>query len=128
MIKLTITTSKANAYVNATEWVAFTNNTLVTVTFYANDTEGNLASNYTQVYLRLPLPSIVINSPSNSTVFNATAWKFYITYIGGGPVHTMWYTMNEGVTNHTFTENTTIDPIEWSSFASNTLVTVIFCK
>ena len=37
----------------------------------------------------------------------------------------MWYTMN-GAPIHTFTDNTTVDALEWADFANDTLVTVVF--
>jgi len=69
-------------------------------------------------------PSITINSPSNYSVFNATAWYFNVT-VSGISIHTMWYTMNMGPI-HIFTDNTTVDDTEWAAFANNTLVTVMF--
>jgi len=44
--------------VDGTEWAAFANNTLVNVTFYANDTYGNQGSNSVQVYIVKTTPEV----------------------------------------------------------------------
>lgn len=53
-------------------------------------------------------PDITISSPENSEAFGLIAPSFNITVTDENPINTTWYTIDEGLTNYTFTETTGI--------------------
>ena len=59
-------------------------------------------------------PTIVINTPISLEVFGETAPDFSVE-ITDILLDTMWYTLNNGATNITFTSNDTINQLEWNS-------------
>ncbi|MFW9941409.1 MAG: DUF2341 domain-containing protein [Candidatus Thorarchaeota archaeon] len=76
-------------------------NGTVTITFYANDTLGNL--NYTdiEVYKDIYVPIITIDIPTFDDVYNETAPNFTVN-ISGSNLDARWYTLDDGFSNHTF--------------------------
>ncbi len=94
------------------EWDKYGNGT-VTIKFYANDTYGY--ENFTQVTVRKDTspPTILINSPTSGAAFSAAAPAYDITVIDF-QLDSMWYTIDEGVTNISISSSTgTIDQTEW---------------
>lgn len=94
----------------------------------------NLANNYThQDNLmsddKFPTSSAIsinIVSPTINEYFNATEPGFIVEIDDTvNPIDTMWYTIDGGVTNITFTVNGTIDQTEWTAHAEGP-VTLIF--
>ena len=70
-------------------------------------------------------PSIIITSPSVNDVFGATAPSFSVT-ITDSFLDDMWYTIDGGLHNHTFTGSTgTIDQSAWDAMAEG-VVTLTF--
>lgn len=59
-------------------------------------------------------PDIIINSPENNEAFGLSAPSFNITVTDENPINTTWYTIDEGLTNYTFTGTTgTINQSAW---------------
>ena len=94
----------------------------------------NLANNYTHQdnFMsddKFPTSSeisINIVSPTINEYFNATKPGFIVEIDDTeNPIDTMWYTIDGGVTNITFTVNGTIDQTEWTAHAEGP-VTLIF--
>jgi len=111
----------ANGSIDQIEWVGQANGT-VTIAFYANDTLGNLAFN--SIIVRKDIlsgPTILINSPTENSFFgyNSPNFNVEITNING--IDTMWYTLDEGLTNITFIANGTIDQTEWDAQGNGTI-------
>ncbi len=94
-------------------WDAFGNGTL-SLFFYANDSSGNLA--FTNITIRKDIldPNITINSPTLNELFETTAPSFNVE-IYDANLDSMWYTLDNGLTNMTFTENNTIDQSVWDA-------------
>ncbi len=57
-------------------------------------------------------PMITINSPSSGSIFGVSAPSFDVT-ITDTTLVSMWYTMDGGINNYTFTENGKIDQSAW---------------
>jgi len=70
-------------------------------------------------------PNIIINSPSVDEIFGNSAPGYNLTIIEPN-IHTMWYTLDSGTTNFTFTELTgTINQALWDSISEGS-VTIRF--
>ena len=93
----------------------------VIIRFYANDTIGN--TGYVQIYVEKDTssPQITINSPSDNEFFGVTAPSFDIS-ITEPHLNSTWYTIDDGVTNITFTGLTgAINQIEWDKKISGAI-------
>ncbi len=66
-------------------------------------------------------PSIVINSPSSNELFGATAPRFNVE-IYDTNLDTMWYTLDNGLTNTTFTTNGTINQALWDALPEGNVI------
>ncbi len=97
----------------------------VIIRFFANDTIGNLGYAEAIVYKDIYLPIITIINPNLNEVYNTMAPSFIVS-ISGSNLDSTWYTLNNGVTNFTFTGLTgSIDQLTWTSRADGT-VTIKF--
>jgi len=97
----------------------------VTVTFYVNDSLGYLASAGVNIEKDTEAPIIIINSPSTDVIFGNNAPEYNLTVIELN-LHSMWYTLDGGLTNNTFTGLIgTINQTIWDSISEGN-VTVGF--
>ncbi|MFX0024187.1 MAG: hypothetical protein ACFE9S_17810, partial [Candidatus Hermodarchaeota archaeon] len=87
--------------ISQTIWDKFGNGT-VTIRFYANDTVGNIGYHDITVRKDIYAPVITISSPGNNEVFGINAPDFII-YKSGPGIQATWYTLDNGLTNFTFT-------------------------
>ncbi len=96
----------------------------VTITFYASDIPGNIGSAEVSIEKDAEAPLIIINSPSAGEEFGNNAPTFNITVIDKY-LDSMWYSLDEGLTNFTITTNGTIDQTAWSALSQGN-VTITF--
>ena len=115
--------SELNDFINQTAWDQ-TEDGVITIKFYANDSLGNLGFKVLNVIKDTALPIITIISPNDNELFGTTAPSFKVE-IYDLTLNSMWYTLDNGLTNITFTTNKTIDQSEWDTLPNGT-VTIIF--
>ncbi|MFW9783865.1 MAG: hypothetical protein ACFFFB_16385, partial [Candidatus Heimdallarchaeota archaeon] len=113
-----------NGTINQADWSSRPNGT-VTITFYANNTLGEEASESVIVRRDAQAPSIIINSPSDNDVFNETAPVFDVT-INDGNLDSMWYFIEGASVNRTFTGNEAFNQNDWDGIPNGTLTTITF--
>ncbi|TFF90240.1 MAG: hypothetical protein EU548_04020, partial [Promethearchaeota archaeon] len=65
-------------------------------------------------------PIILINSPSGT--YGKTAPAFNINVIENAEIDTMWYTVDNGLTNFTFTMNQTLNQALWDSLSEGIII------
>ncbi len=126
-----LTTNKTFSYgvdttIDQSFWDRVGNGTVL-ISFYVNDTNGNL--NWTEVTVRKDInaPSITINSPTANELFGSTAPGFDVTITDPSGVYATWYTIDGGVINFTFSDSTgTIDETVWEAEGNGT-VTLRIC-
>ncbi|KKN35371.1 hypothetical protein LCGC14_0784240, partial [marine sediment metagenome] len=118
-------TFSGNEAFNQTDWDGIANGTLTTITFYANDSLGNEASQSISIYVDKLGPSITINSPSNNDIFNATAPVFDVS-ITDGNLDTMWYYIEGSLVNRTFSGNEAFNQTDWDGITNGTLTMITF--
>ncbi|MFW9818958.1 MAG: hypothetical protein ACFFE5_05060, partial [Candidatus Thorarchaeota archaeon] len=110
-----ITFSGFTGSVNQSLWDNLGNGT-ITIRFYANDTANNLGHKDLIVRKNIYAPVITIISPNYDGVFGINAPEFRI-YKSGPEIQATWYTLDDGLTNFTFTGLTgKIDQIKWNDF------------
>lgn len=100
----------------------------VTITFYANDTAGNIGSAQVTVYKDTTTPVIVINDPNNGDEFTTNV-PIYDIDITEPNLDTVWYTMDGGVNNVTITEYTgSVDTDLWNALPSGQVTITFYAK
>ncbi|MFX1418999.1 MAG: nitrous oxide reductase family maturation protein NosD [Promethearchaeota archaeon] len=109
--------------INQSEWVPHLDG-IINITFYSNDTVGNVAFKEIQVIKDTIMPTIEISSPLEDQTFGSNPPNFTVT-IKDEYLDLMWYTIDDGVSNHTFTNNGTINRVAWDALP-NGIVTIRF--
>ncbi len=112
-----------NGTIDQVEWTALANGPVI-ITFYANDSFGHMNFASRNFNKNAEAPNINVVSPTSDSYFGISAPNF-IVEITDGDLDTMWYTIDGGVTNITFTVNGTIDQNNWTAHIDGA-VTLIF--
>ena len=121
---INITVSSLIGYINQTLWDYFVDG-ILTIKFYANDTEGNLGSEEVNVLKDIHIPIISIDSPKNNDLFGNNTPSFNVS-ITDVDLDTMWYTLNNGTLKYIFITNGTINQTAWISLADG-IINITFC-
>jgi len=82
--------------INQTEWEKIENGT-VTITFYANDSAGNIGQASVDVHKDILGPIFTINSPQDNEIFGFNAPNYDLS-IEEFNLDSMWYTIDGGLT------------------------------
>jgi len=112
-------TFTTNGTIDQNNWTAH-NDGQVTITFYANDTFGRINSAQVIINKDSTTPIINIVSPNPNQLFGSTSPDF-IVEISCINLDTMWYTIDGGLTNITFTFNSTINQASWNLMPDGTI-------
>jgi hypothetical protein len=118
---INITFIGSTGSINQTIWDKFGNGTVI-IRFYANDTVGNLG--YSDITVRKDIfaPVITISSPGNDDIFGINSPNFII-YKSGPEIHSTWYTLDNGLTNFTFTGlSGKINQAAWDNYDNETII------
>ena len=110
---MTNITFSVNGTINQSNWTARGDGPVM-ITFYANDTVGHVNSSHVVVYKDATSPIININNPIDSQLFGVTAPNFNVEIVDNN-LDTMWYTLDDGMTNITFSVNGTINQSNWTA-------------
>ncbi|MEJ2252730.1 MAG: NosD domain-containing protein, partial [Candidatus Lokiarchaeota archaeon] len=110
------------------EWNSISDGDFISIRFYANDTPGNLASKDLQI-IKDGFPIITILEPLDEAKVGRTAPNFVVD-VDDYQIDSMWYSIDNGLNNFTFTTNTTIDQTAWQTFwdnlTDNDIITITF--
>jgi hypothetical protein len=118
-------TFTTNGTIDQNNWTALADGP-VTLTFYANNSLSEVDFASVSINKDTDVPTVVITTPTGGVYFNATAPDYVVEISdSGSPIDTMWYTIDGGATNITFTVNGTIDQNNWTALADGP-VTIIF--
>jgi hypothetical protein len=112
-----------NGTIDQPAWDALPNGT-ITLTFYASDKPGNIGTAEVMIIKDFESPTININSPSSGNVFGVSAPSFNVR-IAEDYIDTMWYTLDGGLHNYTFTTNSTVNQTAWDAM-DNGAITLRF--
>jgi len=100
---------------------------LITITFYANDTYGRINSSSISIFKDTTLPTITLLNPLVGELFGEVAPNFTVVVYDTNP-DVMWYTLDGGLTNITFTINGTLDQSEWTAHPDGTVTLIFYAK
>ncbi|MFX0073894.1 MAG: hypothetical protein ACFE96_00520 [Candidatus Hermodarchaeota archaeon] len=122
---VTNNTFLTNGTINQVQWAALPfNEGVVSLIFYANDTLGNTASVLRLIYKDTVAPTINIVSPYLLELLGVNVPSFTVE-IDDTILGTMWYSLDNGLNNYTFTTNTTFNQAAWNAVSNGTL-TIFF--
>jgi len=119
------TTFISDGTINQTRWDEMGNGTIV-IRFYARDSIGNEGFSEVSVYKDIIAPTILINSPGVFDLFGINAPSFNVEIVDSSGINLRWYTIDNGLTNITFTSNGTINQGLWSLQGNGTITIKFF--
>ncbi len=93
----------------------------VTLTFHAIDDLGHVGSAGVDITKDYEAPTVYINSPASGEYFGSSAPSFNVRIIDDY-IDTMWYTLDGGLNNYTFTANGTLDQSAWNAVAEGAVI------
>ena len=112
-------------------WDLFGNGT-VAITFYANDTNGNIGSETVIVRKEIIRPAITILTPGSNNLFGSKAPNFTIN-IDDPDLNSTWYNLNNGskfTSNVSFSylEHTSILQESWNQINNGSIVITFYAN
>ncbi|MFX1352980.1 MAG: hypothetical protein ACFFGP_03370 [Promethearchaeota archaeon] len=111
--------------INFDDWNAMSNGT-VTITFYANDTVGNVGIASVSIYKDIVAPNIFIYEPYQYDLFGVVAPICNVTFYDINGINASWYQLTNGtLTTASRTWSGSIDINDWNMMKNGT-VTIIF--
>jgi hypothetical protein len=113
-------TFTTNETIDQNKWINLPDGP-VNLIFYANDTLGHLSSSLIVIIKQTPILTIKIISPIIDQLFGSDAPDFIIE-VTGGNANTMWYTIDNGLTNTKFTSNGTINQTLWDALPDGNVI------
>ena len=119
-------TYTTNFQFDETEWKKIGNGTVL-IKFYAKDKAGNINSSEVIIRKDAYIPSIMINSPLENDLFEDIAPFFNVEIIDSN-LDKMWYTIDDGLTNVTFTTNNSIDQILWNLIDDGIIILTFYAN
>ena len=99
----------------------------IKLSFFVNDTAGNIGFLEANIEKDATGPIIIINSPTSGAVFGSNAPDFIITIID---VHldSMWYTLDGGLPNIIVTPNGSIDQTIWAALSEGSITITFYAN
>ncbi len=115
-----------NESINEAAWDALPDG-VVSISFYANNTLGDINFEQVNIIKDGSPPTINIVSPSENEVFGVTPPNFTVE-ITDPNLDTMWYTVNNSATKFTFTQDGGIDQIIWNALADGDVLLTFYAN
>ncbi|MFX1322457.1 MAG: purple acid phosphatase family protein, partial [Promethearchaeota archaeon] len=112
--------------INQTAWSEQINDS-IRIIVYANDSLGNIYENSITVEKDITLPNITILLPEPNDTFGKDPPSFII-FVNDVNLDTMWYSLDGGTVNITFTINGTIDETEWNKFLNGNITITFYAN
>ncbi len=121
-------TFTTNGTIYQNNWTALPDGPVI-LTFYANNSISEETSSSVNINKDTGVPTVSITSPTGGEYFDATAPDYVVEISdSGSPIDTMWYTINGGATNITFTVNGTIDQNNWTALADGPVTIILYAN
>ncbi len=123
-----ITFNSLTGTINQTEWDKKSDYEEITLTFYANDTEGHIGSKNVIIWKDIIAPKITIHSPIANKKFGENAPNFNISIIEEDLLSS-WYTIEGVSSNFNITESTgTINQDAWSGLPQGEIMITFYAQ
>jgi len=114
--------------INETAWYDLQDGT-VKITFYVNDSKGYIGKAEVSIIKTIASPEITIISPTLNQKIGAQAPEFTITVTDLSSIVSMWYTIDTGINNFTFTGFTgTINSTAWEVALEGKIYLTFYAK
>ncbi len=111
--------SSTSGTINQGSWDALPDGT-VSLKFYVEDIAGSSKYHAVNIDKDTQAPVINIISPTSGQTFNTTA-PVFIVNITDDHLDKMWYTVDVGLTNFTFTANGSINQVAWDALSEGSI-------
>jgi hypothetical protein len=112
---VTNTSCGTSGQIDSTIWNGL-NDGIYTLKFYANNSFGLIGEAEKEIVKDTTKPSVIINSPTNNEEFIDTTLLEYDITIIELHLYSIWYTVDNGITNITITEEIgNIDETIWGN-------------
>jgi len=112
--------------INITVWNACSDGVVI-ISFFANDTLGNLNFKEIEVIKDSNLPEIIINSPVDLELFGLKSPHFNVSIIDSD-LHTSWYSLNDGISIIFTGKEGKIDQDAWNLCGNGTVKIAFFAN
>ena len=99
----------------------------ISINFFANNSLGTVGSDVVTVRKYTITPKLIISSPTSNELFGIYPPTFNIE-INESNLESMWYSLDGGLNNITFSGNETFDLTEWSKLKNGTHLITFFAK
>ena len=118
-------TGETSGTIDQTMWGLRPNGSL-TITFYADDTAGNVGTNFVTIWKDIVDPIISITTPITSQFIGGDAPTYSLSITESNP-YQVWYSLDGGITNstHSGSISGTIDQTMWNAKLNGT-ITITF--
>ncbi|MEJ2248441.1 MAG: LamG domain-containing protein [Candidatus Lokiarchaeota archaeon] len=100
----------------------------ISIKFYANDSLGNEIFSEVIVQKDIDDPFITINSPNSYQLFGIDPPSFNIRITDESPILLKWYSIDGGLTNITFSSNTSISKTLWDLQDNGNMTITFFAR
>jgi parallel beta-helix repeat protein len=122
------TTGQNHGVISQTEWNKQPNGTVV-ISFFANDSVGNVGIKNVTVYKDIESPTIIIYDPLPNEIFGTDIPECNVTVYDINGVNATWYQLTNGTTT-TATRSWTgsIHPDDWNAMVNGTVTLIIFAN
>lgn len=115
-----------NTSIDFPTWDSLPNGS-VEVTFYANDTAGNVGFTVFTVYKDIYDPVITINYPNEMDIFGLNSPEFELFIEESNP-ESIWFSIDGGVLNYTFSGNGSIESNIWDLIDNGTFYLTFYAN
>ena len=123
-----ISSSGLTGTIDENEWYNTTDGPIHLI-FYVNDSKGYMTQASVYITKITDIPIIEIISPTLNQEFRDQPPEFTITITDTSSIVSMWYTIDGGINNNSFTEFTdTIDPITWQSAPEGNITLTFYAE
>jgi len=107
--------------INQSAWSAQSDGQL-SLTFYLNNSDGTIGFDEIIIIKDTLNPLITVISPLPNELFGSDAPTFIVEITDANDIDGMWYTIDNGINNYTFTSNNTINQAAWNLLADPTVL------
>jgi hypothetical protein len=115
-----------NASIDFPTWDSLPNGS-VEVTFYANDTAGNVGSTAFTVYKDIYDPVITVTYPTEMDIFGLNSPEIELFIEESNP-ESIWFSIDGGVLNYTFSGNGSIESNIWDLIDNGTFYLTFYAN
>ncbi|MFX1288345.1 MAG: hypothetical protein ACFFFY_07275, partial [Promethearchaeota archaeon] len=125
---ITNITFTSNGTIDQGNWTALSDGPVI-LNFYANNSISQIFNQSVTINKDSIDPVVSVISPTGGAYFDATAPDYVVEVSDSGSlIDTMWYTIDSGITNITFTSNGTINQANWTALSDGAISMIFYAN